>query len=195
LKISNRNLFEKGIMLKLIGRFFLRILGWTWDKKKPAQKKYIIAVAPHTSWTDYVYGTLFSLAIGLRTRVMIKKEMFKFPLGIVLRAFGAIPVDRTKNKRLADQLIGEFDRRHKMVLVITPEGTRKKVKRWKKGFYHIAQKTKVYIQLAYIDFKDKHIGFGPSFFPSGDYNEDMKVLSEFFKDKTGKFPERFAVHG
>lgn len=182
-------------MRKLTGRLFLRILGWTWDKKKPPDKKYIIAIAPHTSWTDYIYGTLFGLAIGLRTKVIMKKEMFKFPLGILLRLLGAIPVDRSRNKHLADQLIVEFDKRRKMVLVITPEGTRKKVKRWKKGFYHIAEKTKVHIQLAYIDFKKKHIGFGPSFFPSGDYKEDMKVLIKFYKDKTGKFPERFALPG
>ncbi len=182
-------------MRKLLGRLILKIIGWTWDKEKPANKKYIITVAPHTSWTDFIYGSLFGMAVGLRTKVMMKKEMFKFPMGIFLRLFGAIPVDRTRNKHLADQMIVEFDKRKKLVLVIAPEGTRKKVKRWKKGFYHIAQKTKVYIHLAYIDFKEKHIGFGPSFFPSGDYEEDMKVLTDFYKDKTGKFPERFAVHG
>ncbi|MFC2129012.1 1-acyl-sn-glycerol-3-phosphate acyltransferase, partial [Bacteroidota bacterium] len=155
----------------------------------------IITVAPHTSKIDFIFGSLFGRAVGLRTNVLIKKEMFKFPLGIILRAFGGIPVDRTKNIGLADQMIKEFNKRKSIILVITPEGTRKKSKRWKKGFYHIAEKTKVYIHLAYIDFKEKHMGFGPSFFPSGNYDEDMKILIDFYKDKTGKHPERFVLHG
>ncbi len=133
-------------MRKLLGRLILKIIGWTWDKEKPANKKYIITVAPHTSWTDFIYGSLFGMAVGLRTKVMMKKEMFKFPMGIFLRLFGAIPVDRTRNKHLADQMIVEFDKRKKLVLVIAPEGTRKKVKRWKKGFIILLKRLKfIYI--------------------------------------------------
>lgn len=180
-------------MRKIISRLILKMLGWSWDKRKPSDHKFVIAVAPHTSKIDYLYGALFARAVGMNTKVLIKKEMFKFPLGILLKALGGIPVDRTRNKHLADQMIGEFSKRKRMVLVIAPEGTRKKVVRWKKGFYHIAEKTKVFIHLAYIDFKRKHVGFGPSFFPSGNYKEDLNILREFFKDKTGRHPERFEI--
>ena len=45
-----------------------------------------------------------------------------------------------------------------MILGISPEGTRQKVKKWKTGFYYIALESRVPILLAGLDYKKKEIG-------------------------------------
>jgi 1-acyl-sn-glycerol-3-phosphate acyltransferase len=83
-----------------------------------------------------------------------------------------------------------FDSHEKMILAITPEGTRSKVPYWKTGFYYIALRAKVPITLGYLDYKEKKLGIGYSFFPSGDIEKDMKIVRAFYKGKTGKYPEK-----
>ncbi len=74
-------------------------------------------------------------------------------------------------------------------MMVTPEGTRKYVPRWKTGFYRVAQEADVPIILGYLDYKKKHAGVGPVFYPTGDYNEDLPKIMDFYRDKTGKYPE------
>ena len=76
-------------------------------------------------------------------------------------------------------------------LIITPEGTRKYTDRWKKGFYHIAMKAQKPIYLAWLDYEKKQGGSGPIFYPTGNYEEDIKKIEEFYRDKVAKYPENF----
>jgi len=55
-------------------------------------------------------------------------------------------------------MVEEFEKRKSFHLAITPEGTRGLVSKWKMGFYHIALKANVPIQLAYIDYGKKELG-------------------------------------
>jgi hypothetical protein len=66
-------------------------------------------------------------------------------------------------------------------------------KEWKRGFYFIAQKAQVPIVLAFIDYNKKEMGFGKLFIPTGDVDKDMTEIMSFYKDKQGKFPDRFQV--
>ena len=61
---------------------------------EPFPPKYIIALAPHTSNWDFILGMLYSWAKGLRCDFLMKKEWFFWPLGIVMRKLGGIPVYR-----------------------------------------------------------------------------------------------------
>ena len=56
------------------------------------------------------------------------------PLGVVMRYFGGIPVDRSALQGLVEQMTVRFEAAPQLVLGITPEGARGSVSRWKLGF-------------------------------------------------------------
>ena len=86
-----------------------------------------------------------------------------------------------------------FNEREELILAITPEGTRKRNPNWKTGFYRIAIAANVPVSLAYIDFGKKELSMGKMFYPTGNMEEDIKKVKEYYKDKKGYHPEKFAV--
>lgn len=176
---------------KLAGSL-LKMAGWSSKGYLPERRRFIVISAPHTSMWDFVIGRLFYFEHNLRAMVMIKKELFFFPLGWFLKKIGAFPVDRNKrDSSTVDQIVEAFAREKDLILTITPEGTRKKVKHWKKGFYTISMRAGVPILPSYFDYRTKTVGIGELFTPSGNYPEDMKQLLPFFKGVTAKHPENF----
>lgn len=172
--------------------FILRLFGWKVEADDMSEiKKAVIIMAPHTSNWDFLIGRLglMSRRIGIKT--MIKKESFWFPLGVLLRWLGAIPVDRAHSPKTVKAITGQFEKSREFILLITPEGTRKLNKRWKKGFYFIAQTAKVPLILGYLDYSKKIAGLGPVLFPSGDYDEDLQKIEKFYSDKIARHPEKF----
>ena len=76
-------------------------------------------------------------------------------------------------------------------LGIAPEGTRKRVPKWKTGFYHIALKSGVPIVFCKFDFKTKTVGAFDIINPSGDFKSDMNYIENAFKDFQGKIIENY----
>ena len=72
---------------------------------------------------------------------------------------------------------------------IAPEGTRKKVDKWKTGFYYIALQAGIPLIFVKFDYKNKEAHFSLPFYPSGNYEEDMKVISRHFIGTIGKNQE------
>ena len=178
-----------------LSRFILKIAGWKYLKTVEDIDKSVICVAPHTSNWDFIMGKLFYSAIGgTQSSFLMKKEWFFFPIGALLKSMGGIPVDRSKKSSVTDQVAQEFSKHTFFHIAITPEGTRKYVKEWKKGFYHIALKAKVPIQLAYMDYKKKEIGITKVVYPTGNEAADIKEIKAFYADKKGRFPEKFHIH-
>jgi 1-acyl-sn-glycerol-3-phosphate acyltransferase len=101
---------------------------------------------------------------------------------------GGIAVDRSKTNNLVEQAVALFSQHEDLVLIVPPEGTRKKVRYWKSGFYHIACGAQVPIELGFIDFKRRIAGFGGTFIPSGDFDADLLRIQAFYADITGKNP-------
>ncbi len=181
-------------MLSTLSQLVLRIFGWRTSGTIPGGiTKAVLIVAPHTSYWDFVIGRLTFWASHVKIRVLIKKEVFFFPLGPFLKLLGGIPVARGHKNYMIGQAAELFQKYKDLVIVITPEGTRRKVRQWKKGFYMIAQEANVPIALAFIDYSKRTGGVGPILYPSGDYEKDMAIIFDFYKDKTGKHPERFVL--
>lgn len=170
---------------------YSKILGWKAVVTVPDYDKCVICAAPHTSNLDMFIGKLFYSAIGRKTYFMIKKEWFFFPLGLIFKAAGGIPVDRKRKTSLVDQMVHVFNTREKFNLAITPEGTRRRNPNWKKGFYFIALKAQVPIILIGIDYRTKTITAGKSIFPSGDIKADMREIKSYFRNFKGRHPEKF----
>ena len=80
-------------------------------------------------------------------------------------------------------------------LAVTPEGTRKRVETWKRGFYYIALKAGIPIQLFAIDAKHKRIVCTKELWPSGDVETDMKIIMEYYRPfgDCAFYPEKFAL--
>lgn len=177
----------------LYGFIYYRLLGWKTNVTVPQYDKCVVCAAPHTSNWDLFIGKLFYGAVGGRTSFMMKKEWFFFPLGLIFKAVGGIPVDRGRRTSLVDQAAEMFATKKKFHLAITPEGTRKANPNWKKGFYFIAQKANVPIVLIGIDYPTKTISVTKSIMPSGDIEKDMNEVKLYYKDFKGKNPENFTL--
>lgn len=142
---------------RLYSFIYYRLLGWKTNVTVPNYDKCVICAAPHTSNWDLFIGKLFYGAIGRKTSFMMKKEWFFFPLGLIFRAIGGIPVDRSRNTSLVDQMANRFAGSKLFHLAITPEGTRKSNPNWKKGFLlHCVESTSSYhayrYRLSYQDY-------------------------------------------
>lgn len=160
---------------------------------EPFPPKYIIALAPHTSNWDFILGMLYSWAKGLRCDFLMKKEWFFWPLGIVMRKLGGIPVYRNKQRGMTDIVAEQARKMDTFHLCITPEGTRKATTEWKRGFYFIALKAELPILLYGIDYKRKLIKCTKTFLPTGDVEKDMSEIKNYFKQFEGRHPERFRI--
>lgn len=177
--------------MQKICKWILKISGWKVVVTTEEPKKSIICVAPHTSNWDFIMGELYYTAMGRKSSFLMKKSWFFFPLGNLLRALGGVPIDRSKRTTVTDQMAEEFKRHDTLHLAITPEGTRGFVKKWKMGFYYIATKANVPIQLAYFDYAKKELGITEIMYPSGDESADFAKIKEYYKDVQAKFPEKF----
>jgi 1-acyl-sn-glycerol-3-phosphate acyltransferase len=176
----------------LFARTLLRTFGWKslFSAPKP-EGNFVLIVAPHTSWWDFVVGRFALSAMNLHGRFIIKKEMFKFPFGIFLKLFGGYPVDRMNGSNVVKPIIELFSRKKNYCIIITPEGTRKRTEHWKKGYYFIAHSVKVPIYCGYVDYQEKLCNIGLIVHPSGNYDADFEIIKEFYKGRKGKFPEEF----
>ena len=169
------------------------LMGWKKDITQEHPKKYIICLAPHTSNWDFVIGQLYQHAEGLSINFMMKKEWFFWPLGPLFRHMGGIPVYRDKKTSLTDNLSNTAVKSDTFRLTITPEGTRSATSEWKKGFYFIALKAGLPILLYGLDYAKKEISCTKTFYPTGDYDKDIREIKDYFKDFKGKHPEKFLI--
>ncbi|HEY0031411.1 MAG TPA: 1-acyl-sn-glycerol-3-phosphate acyltransferase [Bacteroidia bacterium] len=183
-------------MFKLIFKLF----GWKVTHLLPDEiKKCVIVVAPHTSNWDFVFGMGAVKVMKIKLRFAIKKEWIRFPFKRLMLSLGALPINRNKKeasgeKQSTVEIMSElFEKHDELRLVITPEGTRSKVEKWRTGFYHIALNAKVPIALAFINYETKFCGIDQIIYPSGDFNADMKLIMDFYKNMKGKNSENFSI--
>lgn len=162
------------------GLRFLRLLGWRIEGEIPDLPKMVLIGAPHTSNMDGVVALATLTALGLRAGTMIKDSAFKGLLGVLLRWFGAIPINRKSPKGVVEQSIDAFRNNEHLLLLIAPEGTRHSAPEFKRGYYHIALGAGVPVLPAASDYQKKIVTFGPAMMPSGDYAADFAKLLEFY---------------
>jgi len=176
-------------MLKKISQFILSTLGWQLDAQLPAEKKYVIIGAFHTSNWDFPLSILGLWAMGLKASWVGKHTLFRGPLGPIFKLLGGIPVDRTLHTGFIQRIARLCQSRDQMALTIAAEGTRTKAEHWKTGFYFIALEARVPIALGYLDYSKKRVGVGATLYPSGDIRKDFEIIRDFYKDKKGLRPE------
>ena len=174
-------------------RLFFKTLGWKEEVTVPRHDKCIICVAPHTSNWDFIMAEIYYYAIGRRAGFLMKKEWFFWPMGVLFRSMGGIPVERSRHVSLTDRVAEAAMKAERFELAVTPEGTRSLATKWKRGFYFIALKAGLPIQLYAIDYKRKRIVCTQELVPSGNVEADMRLIMDYYRPYEGKYPGKFAV--
>ena len=176
-----RNRFLEGL-----GRTILRLGGWRMVGAFPDLPKFVLIAAPHSSNWDGIWGMAAKIAMGFQVRVLGKAQLFWWPLSPLLRKLGVVPVDRSSPQGTVEQAVRMIRTSEKMWFALTPEGTRKRVDKWKGGFLKIAQQAQVPILMAYFHYPDKIVGIGDVYYPTGDMETDMAAIREWYRPWQGK---------
>jgi len=170
-------------MIRVLSKFILnKIIGWRVIGYLPKNEKYIIAVVPHSSYFDLIIAVLIRTYSGLKIKFIGKKELFNPITSYLFKFLGGIPVDRTKKSNIVDEVVELFELGKIKILAIAPEGTRKRVEKWKTGFYYIALKAKLPILMVSFDYIRKEVKINNKFYPSGDIDKDFIELEKKVND-------------
>jgi 1-acyl-sn-glycerol-3-phosphate acyltransferase len=178
-------------LLRRIAKGLLRLSGWKVEPF-PDIAKAIVVGGPHTSNWDGVVGIVGAIALDLHARFMIKNTLFKGPLGWLLFKLGAIPVDRSKAGGVVGQTVAELNLHERIIIVMTPEGTRSNADTWKTGFHRIARQAGVPVVLATADYVNKRVCFPLVLEPGEDLEADMQRFYEHFSDVTPRHPQKLS---
>ena len=175
-----------------LGRTLHKASGWKVEGEIPNLKKFILVGAPHTSNWDFVHALILIWALDLKLNVLAKHTLFKIPiLKNILSGIGGIPVDRNNPQLVVDEVSKLTEGDGGVIIGLTPEGTRKRVEKWKSGFLRIAEQTDSKIVLIGIDFDKKVCSFSGFFEPTGDNEQDIKFIKDFYKNFKPKIPKNF----
>lgn len=172
-------------MRKLIGKLMLKTLGWKVVLQGNVDNldRCILVVAPHTHNMEYLLGNLAYWSLGKKLKIIIKDAHTKSWYGSIVKSLGGIGIDRSQKNDLVNFVAGQFAKED-FSLVITPEGTRSWVPKWRKGFYHMALAAKVPIVLAAGDFKRNiiYLGYQISYerLESASFAEIMKEIEDYY---------------
>jgi len=172
---------------------WLRLIGWRLQGELPATGKYVMIAAPHTSNWDF--PIMMGLALKLRVKLywMGKDTLFAGWKGPFARWLGGIAIERSSPHNVVEQTIQTFAANERLVILVPPEGTRGKVRKWKTGFYHIAVGAGVPIATGFLDYANKVGGLGPTIMPTGDMEVDMGQIKAFYATIKGKFPDQGSI--
>lgn len=174
-------------MLNKLSRFiYFRIFGWTLEGSFPNIDKCVVIVVPHTSWVDFFLGLLVRRVIGKKFHFVGKKSLFRSPFGWYFRWMGGTPIDRSKSSDTVAAVAAVFREKKEFRLALAPEGTRKKVERWKSGYYYIAHTAAVPIVMVAFDYGKKQVKISEPQITSGDFEADRILYEKFFNGVIGR---------
>ena len=173
-----------------------KLLGWKVTGQFPHQlKKYIVAIAPHTSNWDFLVGVAARSILRMKkTKFLGKSQLFKPPYGWVFRQLGGYPVERSSRHDMVKQVADIINAHDHFVLAITPEGTRRKVDKLRTGFYFIAKAAKIPIIPVGFDYQKKEVIIGQPLYPEDDITRDFGKLNSFYTNITGRNPSLGLSH-
>jgi len=103
---------------------------------------------------------------------------------------GGIPINRSKPQDVVANVARYVERERGIVIALAPEGTRKRVDKWKNGFLRMAEAIDCTIFMIGLDFAAKRVVLGETFEPTGDHEADLAAIMAHYKRYNGKFPDR-----
>ena len=185
------NFYPKSALKEGIAKLILKVMGgWKIEGDMPRDiSKFIIIAADHTSNWDFVIGMAVKMVLRLKAGFFAKHSLFFWPLGVLMRALGGVPIERSRSGNRVQDAVDKINKSENFVLVIAPEGTRSKVARWKTGFYHIACGADIPVVPVGFDFTNKKVVIGKPMDMTGDIQNDFQKMHQFFVPFEGRHPE------
>ena len=169
-----------------ISSWVLKIQEWKINGSIPEEKRVVLVIGPHTSNWDFIIGVLVILSLDAKINWLGKHTIFKRGFKSLLTRLGGIPVNRQDPSDLFSRIKVITEKSNGYLIGMAPEGTRKKVLKLKSGFIRIAKQTNSKIMLAGIDFQKKIVNLDRFFTPTGDLNNDLRYVQDYFSHYSGK---------
>jgi 1-acyl-sn-glycerol-3-phosphate acyltransferase len=166
----------------------LRLFGWRMRFKPLPGPHGIAVVYPHTSNWDFLIGLFAKWAVGLQFRWLAKNTLFRGPMGVVMRYWGGVPVDRSAPQGATQRLAQKMLASEWCWYAITPEGTRGYRPYWKSGFYRLALAAGVPVLLVYIDYRAREVGVVDTLELTGDEEADMAAIAKVYEGREARYP-------
>lgn len=180
--------------MKTISGKILQHLGWKITGDYAGLQKSVTIFAPHTAHVDFLFGKLGYTELGVKFNFLSKKELFFFPMNLVMKALGSIPVRGVKGKNAIFQIAEMLNNTEELHVVVSPEGWIKKVNKWNKGFFYMAQKAHVPIVVSTLDYSKKEMGVKAIIYDTSDFKTVMIKINSIYGEVQGKNPDEFALH-
>ena len=178
------------MFLSSIFSFLFRLWGCKIKGNYPYEiDKKIFVVAPHTSNWDFPVGVLLRGVVKDKIKFVGKKSLFIPPFGWIMRAMGGIPVDRKGRNSFVNSVAELFDKTERLAIALAPEGTRKKVSKFKTGYYYIAVQAGVPIIPTVFNWDEKEVFFMDPIYLTGDVDKELTEIEYIFKKYKGRNPE------
>ena len=169
-----------------ISSWVLKLQKWKINGSIPEEKRVVLVIGPHTSNWDFIIGVLVILSLDAKINWLGKHTIFKRGFKGLLTRLGGIPVNRQDPSDLFSRIKVITEKSNGYLIGMAPEGTRKKVLKLKSGFIRIAKQTNSKIMLAGIDFQKKIVNLDKFFTPTGDLNNDLLFVQDYFSRYSGK---------
>ena len=168
----------------------LRLGGWTPLLAPAPGPRFVAPAAPHTANADFWVGLFWKWATRTPVHFVGKHTLFRFPLGVFMRAVGGIPINRDRRGgNFVDAVVEVLRREPEIVLVVAPEGTRARADYWKTGFYYMALEAGVPLGVVALDWSRKQVGVVGYVTPSGDIDADFAEIRRLLEGVRGKHPQ------
>ncbi|MEY3661041.1 MAG: 1-acyl-sn-glycerol-3-phosphate acyltransferase [Pseudohongiellaceae bacterium] len=175
--------------LRSLARVGLRATGWKILVADLPRPPFVFIGAPHTSNWDFPLLLAAILVLRLDARWLGKDTLFRAPFGGLMRWLGGIPVDRSQPQNLVASTARLLQQHPELVVCIPPEGTRRRVERWRTGFYYIAAEAGVPIQMTVIDGEARCIRLLGTWHPGGDADREIREIQRLYRGFRGLIPE------
>lgn len=170
----------------------MRLFGWRMTGSLPDIPRMVLIAAPHTSNWDFLVGVGAMYSAGFRVSFLGKHTLFRPPLGWIMRWLGGRPVDRASTRGMVAETVAQMQASDRFILALAPEGTRKRVVRWKTGFWQVAKAAGLPIVLGFFDYGTRTVGFGPIVWP-GELDQDLSTIQSYYRTRTPRHPELFTT--
>lgn len=158
----------------------------------PAEPRFVVVVAPHTSNWDFPVGVAAMLALGLGVHWLGKDTLFRWPLSPLLRWLGGEPVDRAAPGGVVGAAVARMRAEPRYVIALAPEGTRRRVESWRTGFHHVARGAGVPVVPAWLDWGRRAVGIGAPVWLGDDLEADVARIRALYRKEMARYPAKFA---
>lgn len=168
-------------ILSITGKVLYKLMGWTYDELPDYwTRKCVVIGFPHTTNMDTVRALTYIKIAGVNARLLVKSEWFFFPMSLVLKALGGMPIKRDKTQGFVGSVVKEFEKRDHLILALVPEGTRKNVATIKTGFWYIAKGANVPIICWYLDNQAKRTRWIGKITPGETLEGDLLKIQKLY---------------